>query len=139
MSAKVCSSCRQPLSVGLANCPFCGARIGTVFSERTQPADVAPKRKRAPAPASPLYEMEKIKSRANNSLILALASFVCPGLGMVFSLAAVLMGVNARQAFVRAGIEEGRGAATAGIVIGLISLVAQICYAIYFLKSGFMF
>ena len=83
--------------------------------------------------------MEKIKSRANNSLILAIASIICPGLGFVFSLAAVLMGVNARQSFVRLGIEEGRGAATAGIIIGLISLVAQVCYAIYFLKGGLSF
>lgn len=139
MSAKVCSSCRQPLPVGLANCPFCGTRVGTVFSETTTPVEAVPKKRKPPRQSSPLYEMEKVKSRANNSLILALASFLCPGIGFVMSAAAIMMGVSARQSFVRAGIEEGRGAATAGLVIGVISLVAQVCYAVYFLKAGFTF
>ena len=44
-----------------------------------------------------------------------------------------------RRSLVRLGVEEGQGAATAGMVIGALSLVAQVCYAVYFLKSGITF
>jgi hypothetical protein len=125
--------------MGLANCPYCGARVGTVFSEQVTPVEPPPKKRKSAQPASPLYEMERVKSRANNSLILALGSFLCPGIGVALSLAAILMGLNARQAYVRAGLEDGRGTATGGIVIGAISLVAQVCYLVYFLKSGISF
>ena len=96
-------------------------------------------KKREARAASPLYELEKIRTRANNSLILSLASFLCPGIGFGFSVAAMVLGMSARRALVRMGIEEGRGAATAGMVIGVISLIAQICYAVYFLKVGITF
>jgi hypothetical protein len=80
-----------------------------------------------------------VRGRGNNSLILALASFLCPGIGFAFSAAAILMGLSARRSLLRLGVEEGRGAATAGMVIGAISLIAQVCYAVYFLKSGISF
>lgn len=50
---------------------------------------------------------------------------------------AILLGINARRALVKANVEEGRGTATAGIIIGVISLFAQTSYAIYFMNAGF--
>jgi hypothetical protein len=139
MSEKFCTTCRGPINLALANCPHCGARVGTVFSEKVMPVDNTPKKRRVVQEASPLQEFEKAKARANNSLLLSLGSFICPGLGFVLAAAAVLMGISARRVFVQTNVEEGRGTATAGIIIGLISVIGQICYIIYFLKSGFAF
>lgn len=139
MAAKACSSCRQPLPAGLAVCPFCGARVGTVFSGKEVSEPAAGKRRSLRGSPSPLYDLERVRGRGNNSLILALASFLCPGIGFAFSAAAILMGLSARRSLLRLGVEEGRGAATAGMVIGAISLIAQVCYAVYFLKSGISF
>jgi hypothetical protein len=72
-------------------------------------------------------------------LILSLGSFICPGLGFVLAAAAVFLGWSAHRFFVQSNIEEGRGTATAGIVVGSISLIAQVCYIIYFLKAGIAF
>jgi|ERR1044072_4933252 uncharacterized Zn finger protein (UPF0148 family) len=139
MPEKVCSSCGQPLSIGYANCPFCGARVGTVFSpsgrlvDPTKPA----KSRKVAEPASPFYAIDKARSQANNSLILSLAGFFCPGAGFLMGAVAILLGFMARKALVKANVEEGRGTATAGIIIGAISLLAQTSYAIYFLNAGF--
>jgi hypothetical protein len=139
MPEKFCATCGGPINFALANCPHCGARVGTVFSEKVQPVETLPKKRRAAQSASPILEFDKAKSRANNSLILSLGSFICPGLGFVLAAAAVFMGLSARKVFVQSNIEEGRGTATAGIVVGSISLIAQASYIIYFLKSGFAF
>jgi hypothetical protein len=136
---KFCASCGGPINLALANCPHCGARVGTVFSEKVQPVESTPKKRRVAQSASPMLEFDKAKSRANNSLILSLGSFICPGLGFLLAAAAVLMGLSARRFFVQSNVEEGRGTATAGIIVGSISLIAQISYIIYFLKSGFAF
>jgi hypothetical protein len=139
MSEKFCTTCGGPINLALANCPHCGARVGTLFSENVTPVETTPKKRRVSQPASPYQEFEKAKSRANNSMILSLGSFICPGVGLVLAAAAVMLGISARRAFLQANVEEGRGTATAGIVIGFISLIAQACYLIYFLKAGIAF
>ncbi|MBI3654000.1 MAG: hypothetical protein HY231_23465 [Acidobacteria bacterium] len=139
MSAKSCTSCGYPLNLGLANCPNCGARVGTVFSETLRPVELPTKKRRADKAASPFYDLEKTRSRANNSLILALGSFICPGVGFLLAVAAIILGMKARQALIQAGVVEGQGTATAGLVIGGISVIAQISYIIYFMKAGFAF
>ncbi len=50
---------------------------------------------------------------------------------------AIMLGISARKALIKANVEEGRGAATAGIIIGAMSLLAQTSYAIYFINAGF--
>jgi hypothetical protein len=125
--------------MGLANCPNCGAQVGTVFSENVRPVEPPAKKRRPAQQASPFYDLEKVRSRANNALLLALGSFICPGLGFVLGVAAIVMGLNARRLLIQFNIGEGQGTATAGIVIGAISLIAQISYIIYFLKGGFAF
>jgi hypothetical protein len=136
---KFCTTCGGPINLALPNCPHCGARVGTVFSEKVRPVENTAKKRSVAQPASPYQEFEKAKNRANNSLILSLGSFICPGLGFVLAAAAILMGLSARNIFVQTNVEEGRGTATAGIIIGIISLIGQICYIIYFLKAGFPF
>jgi hypothetical protein len=139
MPEKVCSTCGQPLSLGYANCPFCGARVGTVFSptgKLVEPAATAKSRKVVES-ASPFYAIDKARARANNALILSLAGFFCPGAGIFMGAIAILLGINARKALVRANVEEGRGVATAGILVGAMSLMAQTSYAIYLVNAGF--
>ncbi len=139
MPEKFCATCGGPINLALANCLHCGARVGTLFSETVTPVENSPKKRRVAQPASPFQEFEKAKSRANNSLILSLGSFICPGVGLLLAAAAVMMGLSARRVYVQSNLEEGRGTATAGIIIGFISLIAQAFYLIYFLKAGFTF
>jgi hypothetical protein len=137
MPEKVCSSCGQPLSIGYANCPYCGARVGTVFSPSGRLVDPTTSAKPRKEPPPQFYAIDKARARANNALILALAGFFCPGAGVLMGAIAILLGINARSALVKANVEEGRGTATAGIIIGAISLLAQISYGIYFVNAGF--
>ncbi|MEW6129163.1 MAG: DUF4190 domain-containing protein [Acidobacteriota bacterium] len=84
------------------------------------------------------YEIDKARSRANNALLLSLASFFCIGVGVILGAVAIFLAISARKQLVRANVEEGRGYATAAIVIGVISLVAQSSYIIYFMNAGFI-
>jgi uncharacterized protein DUF4190 len=126
------------LDMGLANCPRCGTQIGTLFSE----ANVVPEDTRARLRKNlnrqiSLYEkLEKAQERANNALILALASFFCPGLGFIMGTASIVIGTRATRVLRENNIEEGRGSATAGVVIGFLGIVAQVCYVLYVMKMG---
>jgi hypothetical protein len=139
MPEKFCTTCGGPINLALANCPHCGARVGTLFSENTVPVENIPKKRRVAQPASAFQEFEDAKRRANNALILSLGSFICPGVGFVLAAAAVILGLSARRVYLQSNVEEGRGTATAGVVIGFISLIAQACYIIYLMKAGFAF
>jgi hypothetical protein len=111
--------------------------VGTVFSPSGKLVDPTTTAKSRKEPAPTFYAIDKARSRANNALILSLAGFFCPGAGFLMGAIAILLGINARSALVKANVEEGRGTATAGIIIGAISLLAQTSYAIYFLNAGF--
>ena len=128
----------MPLSVGVATCAHCGASVGTVFSE-SAPAPMPTKTKRR----NPIGEhvsyhqrVEKAQERANNSVIMALASFFCPGLGFFMGVGAIVMSVLATRALKADNVEDGRGSATAGFIIGILGLIAQGGYLVYVLKSG---
>ena len=82
---KACHECGMPLAAGASHCAHCGATVGTLFSEAATPAPTE-KEKRHPGAATQAdhyYRIEKAQERANNSLILALASFFCPGIGFI--------------------------------------------------------
>jgi hypothetical protein len=49
---------------------------------------------------------------------------------------AILLGYSAINIFKSYDVEEGRGPALAGIVIGAIGLIAQVSYIVYFLRAG---
>lgn len=128
----------MPLSVGVANCSYCGATVGTLFSETGGPV-VVTKGKRQGGISEHVdyhHRIEKAQERANNSLILALSSFFCPGIGLVMGVAAIVLGVMAARTLKADNVEDGRGSATAGLIIGLLGLIAQGGYAVYVLKSG---
>jgi hypothetical protein len=71
--------------------------------------------------------------------VLGLFSFFCPGIGLILSFFGIFMGIDASRTLKAANIEEGQGSATAGIIIGVIALIAQICYALYVVKMGVPF
>lgn len=134
---KSCHECGMPLSVGVANCAYCGATVGTLFSETDVPAvGVKGKRGRGVNDQTNFYDrVEKAKERANNSVILALTGFF-PGIGLIMSVTAIVYSVLATRVLKAANIEDGRGSATAGLVIGVLGVIAQGGYVVYVIKSG---
>lgn len=135
---KSCHECGMPLSAGLANCAYCGAKVGTLFSENAPPV-VVTKGKRQARISEHIDHHDRIAKAqdwANNSVILALSSFFCPGIGFVMGVAAIVLGVMATRALKAGGVEDGRGSAAAGLIIGALGLIAQGGYVVYILRSG---
>ena len=125
----------------MAVCSHCGGQVGTVFSETAPTSQVAAAagtkyRSRISATVDYYDKIEKAKEHGNNSLFLSLFSFICPGLGSIFAIAAILLGSTAISALKTHDIEEGRGPALAGVVIGAIALVAQLYMLWYYIKVG---
>src|SRR6185295_15251047 len=110
---KVCHECGMPLSLGVAVCGSCGTQVGTVFSETAPPAPPKKKgmRRRATDAEDHYHQIDKAQERANNAVILALASFFCPGIGFIMCVAAIVMSVLALRTLKRNFIEDGRGSA----------------------------
>lgn len=135
--SKVCAECGLGLEPGLAQCPHCGAQVGTLFSEAA-PLPVNPRIPRRTKAVDPFGgdKIEKAKDRSNNALILALVSFFCPVLGLAMGVSAIFLGFNALSTLKQFNVEEGRGLAVAGIVIGGIGLIAQFFYILYFMRAG---
>jgi hypothetical protein len=138
---KICSKCGTQLDIGLAQCPDCGAQVGTLFSEDQAPLvdNRAKLHRRVSAQAEYYQKIDKAQDRANNSVVLGLFSFFCPGIGLILSFFSVFMGIDASRTLRAANIEDGQGSAMAGIIIGVIALVAQICYALYVVNWGMPF
>src|SRR5260370_31180678 len=139
--SKICHECGVPILIGLVQCQNCGAKIGTVFSESEPiPTGLSTKevhRKRVMEHISTTNAIEKAHERANHSVILSLVSFF-PLLGFGLGPTAIYMAVRAIKTMKKYNIEEGRGMAYAGIVIGLTSLLAQFSYLmlVYSSKQG---
>lgn len=128
----------MPLSTGVANCEHCGATVGTLFSEADfKPVDKKGRRHAALTAHSDLHDrIATAQERANNSLILALSSFFCPGVGFLLGVAAIVLGALAVKTLKANSVEDGRGSASAGLIIGVLGLVAQGGYVVYFINAG---
>ena len=127
----------MPLTVGVATCSYCGATVGTLFSETSAPA-VGAKAKRLGRINEDIdfYDrVEKAKERANNSVIFALTSFF-PLIGLFTGVAAIILAVMAARTLKAHNVEDGRGSATAGLIIGVLGFIAQGGYIVYVIKSG---
>lgn len=127
----------MPLSVGIANCSFCGTTVGTLFSEtNAQPVNLKGKqRTKYSAKASTFDRVETAKERANQAVILALSGFF-PFIGFFMGVAAIVLGALASKTLRAENIEDGRGSATAGLIIGVLALIAQGGYVVYVVRSG---
>lgn len=128
----------MPLGPGVANCAHCGASVGTLFSETAAPV-VATKRKRGSKMSEHIDHHQRVETaqeRANNSVILALSSFFCPGIGFFMGVAAIVLSVLASRTLKADNVEDGQGSATAGLLIGVLGLIAQGGYVVYVIKSG---
>lgn len=128
----------MPLGPGVANCAHCGASVGTLFSETAAPV-VATKRKRGSKMGAQIDHHQRVETaqeRANNSVILALSSFFCPGIGFFMGVAAIVLSVLASRTLKADNVEDGQGSATAGLLIGVLGLIAQGGYVVYVIKSG---
>ena len=136
--SKVCSECGLGLDLGLAQCPHCGAQVGTLFSESAPVpvTDRGQRRRPIVGEAFSIQKIDKARERGNQALVLALISFFCPLLGLAMGVSAILLGASALSTFKQHNIEEGRGLALAGIVVGGIGLIAQFSYILYFIRAG---
>jgi hypothetical protein len=134
---KVCPQCGLPLKVGLANCGYCGAQVGTVFDPGAAPVEdsKAKVRKRVRTHLDYYQKVEKAQEQANNSVILGLLGFI-PLIGFVTGGVAIALAVAALKALKANQIEEGQGSAIAGVIIGIIAIIAQICIVIWIVKNG---
>jgi uncharacterized Zn finger protein (UPF0148 family) len=134
-ASKACFECGMPLVFGVAQCAYCGARTGTVFDE-SAPVAVPDKWKRLktlPKQMDEQTKIEKAQDRANNSLILALSSFF-PLFGIALGIGAIIYGAFSMRTLKEMNVEDGRGSATAGLVIGGLGLIAQGCLITYAMK-----
>jgi len=135
---KNCHECGMPLGPGVAKCANCGASVGTLFSDTADPV-VDTKRKRGSQMGEQIDHHQRVETaqeRANNSVILALASFFCPGIGFFLGVAAIVLSVLSSRALKAENVEDGQGSATAGLIIGILGLIAQGGYVVYVIKSG---
>ena len=134
---KSCHECGMPLSVGIANCAYCGATVGTLFSETdAQPVVVKRKRRGGIHDQANYYDrIETAKERANKSVILGLTGFF-PFIGFFMGVGAIVLGALASKTLRAENVEDGRGSATAGLIIGALALIAQGGYVVYVVKSG---
>jgi uncharacterized Zn finger protein (UPF0148 family) len=135
---KACHDCGMPLAAGRSHCAHCGATVGTLFSEAAAPTPSAKQKRHreATSHADFHYKIEKAQERANNSVILALSSFVCPFLGFFLGVAAIVLGAMASRSLKAHNVEDGQGSALAGLIIGVLGLIAQAAYVAYVVKSG---
>ena len=140
-SNKVCPQCGLPVEIGLANCKYCGGQIGTLFSPDAPPlpSPKANAHQRLRSDINHFQQIEKAQERSNTAVIFGLISFFCVGIGFLTSLIAIYFGFSSRRTLKDYHIEEGQGSALAGLIIGILALVAQICYVIYIVKIGIPF
>ena len=127
--------------MGLANCPDCGVQVGTLFSEQDAAPQVSRARYRKHIANQVDYyqEIETARERAYMGMVLALASFFFPILGAVMAIVSLFWSVGALRTLNANHMEEGRGMAGAGVIIGGLAMVAQFCYLVYFAKMGVPF
>src|SRR4026207_150290 len=107
--SKVCAECGLALDLGLAHCPHCGAQVGTIFSE-SAPVPISDRAQRRRSPAGEAFSSQRLgraRGRGNQSRILALISFFCPGLGLALGVGAIFLGASALTIFKELNIEEG--------------------------------
>lgn len=134
---KVCMDCGMSLVMGVANCTHCGAKVGTLFDANvavlTKPDKSNMWWNRIPQVMDEHTRIEKSQDHANMSVILGLVSFF-PLLGLAFGIAAIAFGARALNALKQLNVEEGKGSGMAGLFIGALGIVAQICLIIYALR-----
>lgn len=132
----LCNSCGVKIEVGRAICPVCGARAGTLFSKAVPvpPTSKTGHRRQTNEPPSAQDNIEKARERANHSVILSLLG-LAPVLGFFLAPFSIYLALGAVQTLKSYHVEDGRGVATAGIVIGILGVIAQISYCLLLLNA----
>ncbi|KKK73713.1 hypothetical protein LCGC14_2891090, partial [marine sediment metagenome] len=101
-----CPDCGLPVSRNAAACPHCGVGVGVT-----------------PPPAPRVQELPGRSYRGTAS-----AGFICSligifAFGMILGLIGLVLSACAGSGMTKSGNEEGRGLATAGVVLGIIDMV----------------
>ena len=125
------------LVMGVANCTHCGAKVGTLFDANAVVNKKQEDRNkwwhRIPRIMDENQRIEKAQDRANSSVILGLVSFF-PFLGLALGLAGVIYAARALKELTAYNIEDGKGSGMAGLIIGALGIVAQVCLVIYVVR-----
>lgn len=133
--SKICIECGMPITIGISNCAHCGAKVGTLFDETAGSA--IPARNNPWSKVAKQIDLnqkiEKAQDRANASVILGLLSFI-PLIGLPMGFIAVASASISARTLKEHSIEDGRGSAAAGLIIGFLGLVAQACIIIVAMK-----
>ncbi|HKV41582.1 MAG TPA: hypothetical protein VJX67_20425 [Blastocatellia bacterium] len=129
LRTKACNECGVPIDAGFATCTNCGAPTGTVFSEAAPlpSTNRVSNRQRIDEQVHIHNTLTRARERANHSLIYSLVAFF-PVVGFLLGPTAIYMAVTSVKTLKAFNVEEGRGVATAGIVISLLALLAQFSY-----------
>src|SRR5258705_12057766 len=128
----------MPLAAVISHGSHCGATVATLFSEAAAPAPTTKQKRHREATSNADFHssIEKAQERANNSVILALASFFCPGIGFFLGTAAIILGAMAARTLKAHNIEDGQGSALAGLIIGGLGFIDQAAHVVYVVKYG---
>jgi uncharacterized Zn finger protein (UPF0148 family) len=133
----LCDRCGVRIEVGRATCPVCGGRAGTVFSETASLSAIqkASAQRQAGNPHSIQDIIEKARDSANHSVILSLLGLF-PVIGFILAPFSIYLALRATRTLKSYEVEDGRGVAAAGIIIGALALLAQISYLVLVMGSG---
>ena len=133
----LCDSCGARIEVGRAICPACGYRAGTMFSEAAAVSggpSRSSKKQAGQPPPSMQDAVERARDSANYSLILSLLALF-PVLGFILAPLSIYIAVRAIRTLKLYQVEDGRGVAAAGIIIGALALLAQASYCMLLINS----
>ena len=110
-----CPECGEIIIAGAAKCRFCGA----VFDPRLR--------------TSSMQGGQNYRGFAITSMVLGILSLFC--CGPVFGIAAIVFGVIAGNGMKASRNIDGKGMATAGVVLGIIGAVLGVIIAIIYVLS----
>jgi hypothetical protein len=125
-----------------------GAEWSDTFRPAGQAAVPAPPAYGQPQPYMPVYGQQQYGAAApkNNlaiaGLIVSIGSLLIGIYGVAAIVGIALSGAGrsrARQAAAAGGVEVGKSAATAGIIVGIVSLVLNVGYLVWLANNPYFF
>jgi hypothetical protein len=72
--------------------------------------------------------VDEAKKTARNSLIAGLVGLICAG--FILGVLAIKWGTSARSSLKAAGVSDGQGLATAGIVLGVVDIIGWVIFLV---------
>ena len=120
MSVKACPYCGEMILAAAKKCKHCGEFLDGLTRQATQPAPLY-----ARGGATRITQQSNAgQGKATASLVLGLVGLIV--FGVITGIIAIALGCSARNDMRAAGNYDASGTATAGIVLGIVDLIAGI-------------